>query len=318
MDQIVILSAGRRVALVQCFKEAAHHYGLEIIAADANPAMSSACHIADKAITLPHVLSENYTDELLQYCRNHDVKMIVPTIDTELSKLGDLREQLEQIGVHAIVSDRPLIDACHDKRLTRDFFRPFGLQSPAIYPLDAINFPAIVKPFDGSLSTGIAVLRTINDLTPAMKANPRNIFCQYLESNEFEEFTCDAYFSAAGRLCCIVPRLRIEVRGGEVAKGRTENNQIVPFIFEKLNHLEGARGCLTIQIMKHRDTHEMFLIEVNPRFGGGYPLTARSGAEYHKWLIEEYILNHEPRIFHSWTDGLLMLRYDDAVFKMNH
>ena len=106
----------------------------------------------------------------------------------------------------------------------------------------------------------------------------------------------------------------MEVRGGEVAKGRTEHNNIVDELFEKLSLVEGARGCLTIQIMRHRKTQDLYLIEVNARFGGGYPLTAKSGAAYHSWLIDEYIFGYSASISRDWRDGLTMLRYDAEIF----
>lgn len=317
MTEILILSAGRRVSLVRAFQAAANPHGLTVVTADMHPHMSSACHVAEKTVVLPHVTDLGYPDALLDYCRINTVCLIVPTIDTELAMLSALRPQLLSLGCIAVVSDEPLIATCRDKRKTAVFFQTMGLVSPQIYAPNALSYPTLVKPYDGSLSTGISVLRSEQDYTAAVKGNPKNIFCQYLDPSEHDEYTCDAYFNANGVICCVVPRLRIEVRGGEVSKGRTERNNIVPYLFEKLSLLEGARGCLTIQIMRHRETGELFLIEINPRFGGGYPLTAQSGASYHSWLIAEYILGHQISKSDDWADQLTMLRYDAEVFISN-
>ncbi len=314
MSEILILSAGRRVSLVRSFMAAARVHGLGVMTADMNPQLSSACHVSANAAQLPHVLSEYYREELLALCRKRGVRLIVPTIDTELAVLASLREPLAEIGCAAAVSDTDLIAVCRDKRRTAEFFRKYGLQSPEVYPSGSIRYPAIMKPYDGSLSSGIRVLATEDDFSPGLLANPKNIFCQYLSPEAFAEYTCDAYFDRDGEIRCVVPRLRIEVRGGEVAKGRTERNNIVPFLFDKLARVEGARGCLTIQIMRQRETGELYLIEINPRFGGGYPLTARSGAAYHSWLIDEYLLGTRPAVCNDWIDGLTMLRYDAEVF----
>lgn len=314
MTKIVILSAGRRVSLVRCFQEAAKSHGFQIVAADLNPSMSAACHIADSYFSLPHVNSPEYAETLLAYCLNNDVQLVVPTIDTELLRLSELQTQLHGVGCSAIVSHSDFISVCRDKRQTSSYFEAKGVRSPALFHADDLPFPVFIKPYDGSLSSGAAVVRTAEDLTQEMLRNPKNMFCQFLDPRDYSEYTCDAYFDREGHLKCVVPRLRVEVRGGEVSKGRTSKNEIVPFLFEKLGYLAGARGCLTIQIMRHNSNGELFLLEINPRFGGGYPLTARSNAPYHSWLIDEYMLGKTVDRFDDWQDGLTMLRYDGEVF----
>ncbi len=314
MTDILILSAGRRVSLTRLFRQAAAPYGLSVTTADMRPAMSSACQDSGDGVELPHVRDADYAQRLENYCRDAGVRMVVPTIDTELPLLASLKARFAAFGCTLAVSDLALVDHCADKRMTGLLFEPLGLKMPRRMEIDALSYPLIIKPYDGSLSAGISVLREPNELTQSHLENPRNMFCQYLEHSEYDEFTCDAYFDRTNQIRSVVPRLRIEVRGGEVSKGQTVRNDIVPFLTERLAHLPGAVGCLTIQIMRHRETGEKYLIEVNARFGGGYPLTARSGANYHQWLIEEYILNRPIGDFTAWQDRLVMLRYDAEIF----
>lgn len=314
MKNVLILSAGRRVSLVRGFQAVAHAREIGVFAADMNPGMSSACQIADKRFRLPHVLDPAYPDALAALCDEKEVALVIPTLDTELAVLSGLRASFLVRGTTIVVSDAHLIGICHDKRKTASFFAEMGLNSPNIMDHSALSYPLIVKPYDGSLSTGVHVLRSADDLSDTMLADQRNMFCQYLDPADYAEYTCDTYFDDAGHIRCVVPRRRIEVRGGEVAKGKTERNNIVPFLRETLTVLPGARGCLTIQIMRHHQTGELYLIEVNARFGGGYPLTSQSGAIYHEWLIREYLYGEAISDFDSWRDGMLMLRYDGEVF----
>jgi carbamoyl-phosphate synthase large subunit len=140
------------------------------------------------------------------------------------------------------------------------------------------------------------------------------MFAAYLEHAHHEEFTVDAYYDRHSELKCVVPRLRLEVRGGEVVKGRAIKNDLVGFLFSRLAKIPGARGCLTFQFFRHRDTEDVWLIELNPRFGGGYPLTAAAGAPYHDWLVREYLEDETIAKLVNWQDGKTMLRFDDAVF----
>ena len=82
--------------------------------------------------------------------------------------------------------------------------------------------------------------------------------------------------------------------------------------------MPGARGCLTAQFFKHKENDAVYGIEINPRFGGGFPLTYLAGANYPKWIIKEYFFNEPiPNSFDVWENNLLMLRYDDEILVHN-
>jgi len=71
---------------------------------------------------------------------------------------------------------------------------------------------------------------------------------------------------------------------------------------------------LTCQFFMHKTTYKIVGIEINPRFGGGFPLTYHAGANYVKWIIDEYLLDKEiQEDFESWESDLLLLRYDDEI-----
>jgi carbamoyl-phosphate synthase large subunit len=108
------------------------------------------------------------------------------------------------------------------------------------------------------------------------------------------------------------------VRSGEINKGVTRKNEIIPLFREKLSFIEGAVGCLTIQLFLNRKTRHVIGIEINPRFGGGFPLSYLAGANYPQWLIKEYFLNENINYFEDWEDNLLMLRYDDEILVKNY
>jgi carbamoyl-phosphate synthase large subunit len=121
------------------------------------------------------------------------------------------------------------------------------------------------------------------------------------------------YYDKTHHVKCIVPRKRMLIRAGEINKGVTCNNVIVEFLKTKLNHIDGAIGCLTLQLFLSRKTKRIVAIEINPRFGGGFPLSYHAGANYPLWLINEYFLNQEVSYTDGWENNLLMLRYDDEV-----
>lgn len=311
---ILLLSAGRRVSLARAFREVAKANNSLLYTADIRPEMSSACQDHGLFVTLPAVLDPGYPSALASLCEKFQIGLVIPTIDTELRVLAELHDVFLAKGTALIVSEKNLIQSARDKRQTTDFFDAFDVRSPELYPLDAPKFPAIAKPFDGSLSRDVTVLHQSADFTQKVRETPNLMLAQYIDPNCHDEFTCDAFYDRLGYLRCVVPRLRIEVRGGEVAKGRTSKNNIVDLFRNKLGQIPGARGCLTFQFFRNRDTGGLYLIELNARFGGGFPLSHAAGADYPLWLYEEWINGMTIRNFDDWQDGLTMLRYDDAVF----
>ena len=312
---VLLLSAGRRVELSRALRSAAHARGSLLFTADAEPRLSAACQDNTASIRLPRVTDSSYVEDLAEVCRLNEIRLVIPTIDTELAVLAQERLAFERLGVSVVVSDACLIAVTRDKRQTPEFFARFGIASPEILHEGQISFPAIAKPFDGSLSRNITVLTTEADFTPAVRGTPNVMYMRYLDPRDHEEYTCDAYYNRAGELRCVVPRHRLEVRGGEISKGVTRRNGLVGLFFEKLHHIPGARGCLTFQFIVNKLTQAASLIEVNARFGGGFPMSLAAGADYPSWLVSEYLFEEEVQVFHDWTADLVALRYDVQVLR---
>ncbi len=312
---ILITSAGQRVSLVESFKkELTNVCGKgSVFTTDLNPQLAPACHISDKSFKVPKVTDDKYINALLDICLNNEVKMIVPTIDTELYILSLNIDNFKKKGIDIIVSDYLFVEVCRDKRKVNELFVKKGIDIPKQFDVNELSFPVFVKPYDGSRSEGIFTAFEHKDITDEQFNDKKLMFMEYVSNEEYDEFTIDCYYNKKSQLKCVVPRKRIHVRAGEVNKGITKNNFIVKEFQEKLSTLEGAKGCLTIQVFLHKSSDVIKGIEINPRFGGGYPLTYLAGANYTKWLIEEYFLNLEIDCFDSWEDNLLMLRYDAEI-----
>lgn len=313
---ILITSAGKRVALVKAFKEAASRLcnGARILSTDMNPAMAPVAYVSDECFKVPRVTEENYPDILLRLCTDNNVGMVIPTIDTELLILSKIKEKFASHGIHVIVSDADLISICRDKRNTGAFFEEHGIRIPASIDKRHPTFPLFAKPYDGSLSTNIHHIKCMDELTPDILNDPKLLFMEYIDRNIFREYTVDMYYGKDNRLKCIVPRERIEIRAGEINKGRTDKNQIVGFLKERLDYIKGCVGCICMQLFFHPENSDVVGIEINPRFGGGYPLSYAAGADYPSYLIREYFRHEELKYTEDWKDQMLMLRYDDAVF----
>ena len=186
------------------------------------------------------------------------------------------------------------------------------LDTPLIYNKDDLSFPCFVKPYDGSSSNGAYALIDKSMLSDKILNDTKNMFMELIPPY-YDEYSIDAYYDRNGKLKSFVPRLRIETRSGEISKGVTNNNFVYEYLLNKLPNLIGARGCITLQMLVCKKENSLKAIEINPRFGGGYPLSYSAGANYPKMLIREYLLDEQIDFFDSWEINLLMLRYDAKI-----
>lgn len=310
-NNILLSSAGKRVELLEEFKR--EYPEGKIFAVDLNPFMAPACHVAYSAFEVPKVTSPEYCDSLLDICKKNNVKIVIPTIDTELLILSQQRGKFLEEGIHIMVSNCEFIDICRDKRKTMLLFDKLNIKYPK--PIDKYHpvFPLFAKPYDGSLSTNIHLIKTPDELTKDILNDPKLIFMEYINKGDYKEYTVDMYYGKDGKVKSIVPRERLEIRSGEINKGITRKNYIVEFLKERMEHLEGVRGCICIQLFYRDKDNDILGIEINPRFGGGYPLSYYAGANFPKMMINEYILNEEIEYEDNWRDGTIMLRYDSQV-----
>ena len=313
---ILITSAGKRVALTRYFKETLSKFYPEakVFTTDMNPEMAPAGYVSDGCFKVPRVTSPDYPDILLNICKKNEVGMVIATIDTELLLLADLKESFRRLGIMVIVSDRNFVEVCRDKRNTGSFFERHGIRVPREIDKYHPTFPLFAKPYDGSLSTNLHYIKTVDELTQEILDDPKLLFMEYIDKKVYQEFTVDMYYGKDNRVKCIVPRERIEIRAGEINKGRTVKNEILTFLKEKLGYVKGCIGCICVQLFFHPETEDMVGIEINPRFGGGYPLSFMAGGNYPELLIREYFRGEDICYFDNWKDGMLMLRYDDAIY----
>lgn len=311
---ILILSAGRRVELVQAFQKALKYYfnDAQVFTTDIFPELSAACQVADGSFKAPRVTAPEYIDYLLNICIEKNIGMVVPTIDVELNILALNRAYFERQGIHLIIASEELVSVCRDKRKTAATYSRLEIDQPAIYDKNSLKFPCFCKPYDGSGSIGALALHTPDMLSLELLEDEKNMFME-LVGKEYSEYTVDAYYDRNGQLSCLVPRERIEVRAGEVSKGATRKNYVYNYLRSRLKKLEGARGCITIQVFANPETESIKALEINPRFGGGFPLSHAAGANYPDWLVREYFLDENINFYDQWKNNLLMLRYDAKV-----
>ncbi len=315
---VLISSAGRRVALVELFRQSLQELSLKgrVLGADMSRC-SPAFHSVDEAFQVPACASTEFVPRMLSLCREHRIGLIVPTIDTELATLSAARDQFAAEGVLVAVSDPATIAIAGDKQRTHAWLVEQGLptvaqqtDAEALAAPEGLSFPLLVKPVAGSAGKGIARVGSVDELRSATRHG--EFVVQSIARGV--EFTVDGFVDPDGRCVTTVPRRRIEVRAGEVSKAESVRSEhLMELASRVFEALPGAYGALNVQIFVDSIAKSFEIIEINPRFGGGYPLSWRAGDRSPRWLIEQ-AMGLPPTHTDEWEDGVVMLRYDAAVF----
>ena len=314
---VLISSAGRRVSLMQCWRRSLRFLGLQgrLLAGDMST-MSSAANLADKAFLVPRCTSDEFIPFMLDLCRKEGIRVIVPTIDTELSIYAEHRAVFAEIGVTIPISSSETIKIGYDKVSThrwliQEAFPTVEQASAQAALSQGFSYPAIAKPVRGSSSIGVTRVESREELQQASQGS--DYVVQTIAQGH--EYTVSTLVNRDGQCVCAVPRRRLEVRHGEVSKGMTVRSAPLEDLAIRISEaLPGAYGPLNVQIFMDDTTGQLNVIEINARFGGGFPLAFEAGAHYPKWIMEELLNLKSTASTDGWRDRLVMLRYDDAVF----
>lgn len=310
---VLFTCAGRRVGLLRLFRRAAKSLGirLRLLGTDLQ-ATAPALQECDAAFHAPPIRDDDYIPYLVRLCREEGVRLVVPLIDHDLPKLAAARAEFAAAGALALVSAPSVIETCNDKLLTYYALRSAGLPVPATWlphelPEDH-PLPLFIKPRHGFGSVHTYRVTTREQLA---------FFSQYVpealvqELATGQEYSVDAFCDLHGRVLAAVSRVRLETRAGEVSKSVTRRHAaLLRWSRLALEHL-GVVGPATVQAFC--DGERVCLTEINPRFGGGAPLSIMAGADLPR-LALELALGREPAPCEAFREGLVMLRYDEAFY----
>jgi carbamoyl-phosphate synthase large subunit len=316
---ILLSSAGRRGALVGILRRTLADLGLEgdVVAADVSP-LSAAFHLADHGVVVPPHVDPDFVEVLLATCERHAVRLLVPTHDGELPVLAAARDRFAAIGTTVSVSAPATVAIGRDKVRTSAWLVANGFPTvrqasvaDVVADPAAWAWPLIVKPREGSAGIGVGRVTDPSALAGHVVHDGVDLVVQQLAPGV--EHTVDVLVNRAGACVGAVPRRRLEVRAGEVSKGVTVRLPALEALARAVAEaLPGAYGVLNVQVFVDGDG-AMRVIEINARYGGGFPLADEAGARFTRWSLEE-VLGLPSTVTDDWREGRVMLRYDDAVF----
>jgi carbamoyl-phosphate synthase large subunit len=299
---VLFTCAGQRVDIVTSF----HRAGARTLAVDVNP-LAPALYHADEHAFVPRVDDPGYVAALAQLVAAHDVSLVVPLTDLDHGVLSRARDDL---GALVLLPSPGLVDALADKWLAHLLFVERGIGSPPTWlPADvpdAVEYPVLVKARSGFGSRNIFRCKNAHELEFFLGYTTVDSMVQACCRGE--EFSIDVFCDLEGRCLNAVPRTMIESKGGESIKGMTIRDAGLIEVGRHVSETIGIVGPANIQCFREPDgTHR--ITDINPRFGGGFPLPTAAGSRYPELALALAAGERpEPRLgdFH---EGLYMTRF---------
>jgi len=315
---ILFTCVGRRVSLVREFRRAMELLGVAGKLYGTDVAVSApALQVVDEGIIVHRVRSVQYIPTLLDIVREKKIGLVVPLTDLDLRCLSRQQGKFVALGCTVMISPEKAVKICRNKQMfnkhlvsaTLPSIRTFGLAEFRKEPF----YPCFVKPLHGSGGVGSAVIKSGRELRSHIYAFGDQLMVQDFVPGQ--EYTVDVYRRRDGQIECVVPRQRLAVRSGEVDVGITVLDEELIASTKKLaESIDGLWGVFCCQCRRPAGQRPYFF-EINPRFGGGSPLSIAAGAFLPLYLLQEVLglpINPDKNQF---KPNMLMMRYAGEFYQ---
>ena len=303
---ILLTSVGRRAYLVKYFKDVIGNNGTVHVSNSDDKTV--AFHYADKHIITPLIYDSNYIPFLLDYCKKNRIDVLLSLFDIDLPILAANRDKFADIGTKVIISDLDIINICNDKWKTYQFLVKNKFYTPKTYltlqqtllALDSgeIHFPIVVKPRFGCGSIAMSIAEDELALVYYYRRNTRavnNTYLKYESSNVNEkiiyqeclrgqEYGADVINDLNGNFRKVNVRKKIAMRAGETDIAELVNEPAISAELQRLGKLTKPIANMDVDIFDVNGTP--YILEMNVRFGGGYPFSHMGGCNLPKAIVE--------------------------------
>lgn len=277
---MLVTCVGRRVGLIKKLKEALNKQDRKLYVTDIDSA-APALYFADDFFLDTVYTNKNYLIVLVKYCIKNNITSILTLHDKHLLYLSKNKSYFQKAGISLLMSSYQVIKHSYDKA-SYDFF-----------PINQIP-TLIIKDREGSAGSGVEKIQQ-----PFLEGDEYNIQCYFDFIN--------------GGLKQVFMQRKILMRAGE-----TDRSVSVWFddIYDEVKKLDcnmGFRGVVDIDCIRAKD--KVYIIDINPRFGGGYLFAHGLGCNF----VEDVVTNsagkkarkREP----GYELGRVMMKYNTVYFQ---
>ncbi|MBN2770555.1 MAG: ATP-grasp domain-containing protein [Spirochaetes bacterium] len=311
---ILITSSGRRSLLVEYFRKEFKDIG-KVITTDCSE-LAPATYFSDKNYIVPRIDDPKYIKSLLDICKKEKITGIFSLIDPELSLIAKHEKDFKKIGVRPIVSPYNDCELWLDKYDTYNFLRKNKFNCALTFNKfndfetdlknKEIEFPAFIKPQKGSASLNINKVKNIQEAKIVFNSGEKMIIQEYLIG---QEIGVDVYVDIISKeVISIFAKEKLAMRAGETDKARSFKCKNLFGLIKKLISKTDLVGPLDIDVFKIG--RKYFISEINPRFGGGYPLAFECGENFPKLILNNLSGKENKPNISAYEENVIMMKHD--------
>ncbi len=283
--------------------------GKGIVIGTNSEAFTAGMLACDKSFVVPPILDKEYIPTLLNIAAQENVSMIISLFDIDLQVLAKSKDLFEQHGITLVVSSEEVIDIVNDKWKTYTFLKENHINTPlTFYKLDdardalknaKLNYPLFLKPRWGLSSIGVVRVDNDEELTFFYKNIQKRIKNSYLndltshaleesvliqEHIDGQEYGIDVFNDLNKNYFMSVSKEKLAMRSGETDAAVIVDIPELDRLAIKISNLLEHIGNLDVDVLF--DGEKYYVLEMNARFGGGFPFSYLAGADFPGILIK--------------------------------
>ena len=292
---ILLTCCGRKTYLAEIFRSSPSCGA--IVAADNDPRATIRHYVDHFVHTPPLSDGEAYIDTLLQTCARLGINAIIPQNDLDLVLLAAHRSRFESVGVRVLGVPSQVAKVITDKLASATWLEKQQIPSPgtALYAGQPVDLPVVAKSRLGQGSNGLRICYTADDLRFVVK----NSVVQKLLQGD--EYNLDILRDGFGTVLAVVVKKKLAMRDGSTDKAVSVSDPGIEALGKRLGHALELEGSADVDVILTDEGP--FVIDVNPRVGGGFPFTAQVHPGYVDGLLM-IALNQRANDIGGYADGI--------------
>jgi len=305
---VLVTPAGSRIAL-GIIKFLKKEKNIQIITADIDK-LAPGFYLSDRGYLIAPFTTEKFWKDLEKIIKKEKINIVIPALDPLLINFAEFKKFFDNLGTKVLISPPETIFLTRDKWQTYQLLKNVVPLAKSFIDKEKVNipFPLLIKPRSGSGSIDVFKINSKEELDFYWKKIKNPIIQEYLDG---EEYTVDCLADMEGKLLFCISRIRLETKAGVSIKGKVVKNKTIEKIAQRISQKIKFTGPFFFQL-KEKDGM-LKVTEINPRFGGGMPLSAAAGPNIYLLSIKLFLgeaIEKNQKIKY----GLYFTRFDEEIY----